>query len=42
MLKYTLDFRSYLNVRVSASTPGLDDGLVDGVPVWALIYYCLR
>jgi len=34
--------RSYLNVRVSASTPGLDDGLVDGVPVWALIYYCLR
>jgi len=34
--------RSYLNVRVSPHTPGLDDGLVDGVPVWALIYYCLR
>ena len=34
--------RSFLNVRVPGSTPGLDDGLVDGVPVWALIYYCLR
>lgn len=34
--------RSYLNVRVPASTPGLDDGLVDGVPIWALIYYSLR
>eukprot|EP00088_Acartia_fossae_P030106 TRINITY_DN31070_c0_g1_i1.p1 TRINITY_DN31070_c0_g1~~TRINITY_DN31070_c0_g1_i1.p1 ORF type:complete len:556 (-),score=108.67 TRINITY_DN31070_c0_g1_i1:128-1717(-) len=34
--------RSFLNVRVPASSPGLDDGLVDGVPVWALIYYCLR
>jgi len=34
--------RSYLQVRVPSSTPGLDDGLVDGVPVWALIYYCLR
>jgi nuclear pore complex protein Nup93 len=35
-------FRSFLNVRVPSSTPGLDDGLVDGVPIWALIYYCLR
>ncbi|XP_023321821.1 nuclear pore complex protein Nup93 [Eurytemora carolleeae] len=34
--------RSFLNVRVPATQPGLDDGLVDGVPVWALIYYCLR
>lgn len=34
--------RSFLNVRVPATHPGLDDGLVDGVPVWALIYYCLR
>jgi len=34
--------RSYLNVRVPSTTPGLDDGLVDGVPVWALLYYCLR
>jgi len=34
--------RSFLNVRVPGTTPGLDDGLVDSVPVWALIYYCLR
>jgi hypothetical protein len=34
--------RSFLNVRVPGSTPGLDDGLVEGVPVWALIFYCLR
>ena len=24
------------------SSPGLDDGLVDGVPVWPMIFYCLR
>jgi len=34
--------RSFLNLRVPASTPGLDDGLVDGAPVWAMIYFCLR
>jgi len=34
--------RSYLNVRVPGTTPGLDDGLVDSVPVWAFIYFCLR
>lgn len=34
--------RSYLNVHISTHTPGLEDGLVDGVPVWPLIYYCLR
>lgn len=34
--------RSFLNIRVPATTQGLDDGLVDGVPVWAMIYYCLR
>jgi len=34
--------RSFLNMRVPANTQGLDDGLVDGVPVWAMIYYCLR
>jgi nuclear pore complex protein Nup93 len=21
---------------------GLEDGLIDGVPVWGMIYYCLR
>lgn len=34
--------RSFLHLRVPASTPGLDDGLVDSVPVWAMIYFCLR
>jgi nuclear pore complex protein Nup93 len=34
--------RSFLNIRVPNTTQGLDDGLVDGVPVWAMIYYCLR
>ena len=34
--------RSFLALRVPAATPGLDDGLVDGAPVWAVIYYCLR
>ena len=34
--------RSFLNVKISAHTPGLEDGLVDGVPIWPLIYYSLR
>ena len=34
--------RSFLNIRVPATTQGLDDGLVDIVPVWAMIYFCLR
>jgi len=34
--------RSFLNVKISPHTPGLEDGLVDGVPVWPLIFYCLR
>jgi len=34
--------KSFLNLRVPASTPGLDDGLVEGAPVWAAIYFCLR
>jgi len=34
--------RSFLNIKVPGTTQGLDDGLVDGVPVWAMIYYCLR
>lgn len=34
--------RSFLNIKVPPTTPGLDDGLVDSVPVWAMIYYCLR
>ena len=34
--------RSFLNLKLSSSAPGLDDGLVEGVPVWPMIYYCLR
>lgn len=34
--------KSFLKVKISAHTPGLEDGIVDGVPIWPLIYYCLR
>ena len=34
--------RSYLNVRIAPHTPGLEDGLVDGVPIWPMIYFCIR
>ena len=34
--------RSFLNLKLSSSAPGLDDGLVEGVPVWPMIFYCLR
>lgn len=34
--------KSFLHVKVAPNTPGLEDGLVDGVPVWPLIFYCLR
>eukprot|EP00095_Tigriopus_kingsejongensis_P011127 maker-scaffold645_size120276-snap-gene-0.39 protein:Tk11127 transcript:maker-scaffold645_size120276-snap-gene-0.39-mRNA-1 annotation:"nuclear pore complex protein nup93" len=34
--------RSFLKVQIAPHTPGLEDGLIDGVPVWALIYYALR
>ncbi|KAK3085381.1 hypothetical protein FSP39_002489 [Pinctada imbricata] len=33
--------RSFLNVHPQ-HLKGLEDGLVDGHPVWAMIYYCLR
>ncbi|XP_077310846.1 nuclear pore complex protein Nup93 [Lithobates pipiens] len=34
--------RSFLNIRLPAPIPGLQDGELEGYPVWALIYYCLR
>uniref|UniRef100_A0A8C3KXT5 Nuclear pore complex protein Nup93 n=1 Tax=Chrysolophus pictus TaxID=9089 RepID=A0A8C3KXT5_CHRPC len=34
--------RSYLNIKLPAPVPGLQDGEVEGHPVWALIYYCMR
>ncbi|XP_060644058.1 nuclear pore complex protein Nup93 isoform X2 [Anolis sagrei] len=34
--------RSFLNIKLPVSVPGLQDGEVEGHPVWALIYYCMR
>uniref|UniRef100_A0A8I5ZZ34 Nuclear pore complex protein Nup93 n=1 Tax=Rattus norvegicus TaxID=10116 RepID=A0A8I5ZZ34_RAT len=34
--------RSFLNIKLPAPSPGLQDGEVEGHPVWALIYYCMR
>lgn len=33
---------SFLNVKLPSDVVGLEDGNVDGHPVWAMIYYCLR
>ncbi|MBN3283318.1 NUP93 protein, partial [Polyodon spathula] len=34
--------RSFLNIKLPGPLPGLQDGEVEGHPVWALIYYCIR
>uniref|UniRef100_A0A8C7IAB5 Nuclear pore complex protein Nup93 n=1 Tax=Oncorhynchus kisutch TaxID=8019 RepID=A0A8C7IAB5_ONCKI len=34
--------RSFLNIKLPGPLPGMQDGEVEGHPVWALIYYCLR
>ncbi|CAI8034729.1 Nuclear pore complex protein Nup93 [Geodia barretti] len=34
--------RSFLHLRQASSIPGLEDGCVEGQPVWALAFYCLR
>ncbi|KAK2708495.1 hypothetical protein QYM36_014191 [Artemia franciscana] len=34
--------KSFLGTRQVSRQPGLEDGLVDGQPVWAIVYYCLR
>ena len=34
--------RSFVSARQISRTTGLEDGFVDGEPVWPLIYYCLR
>lgn len=34
--------RSFVSARQIARTTGLEDGLVEGEPVWPLIFYCLR
>uniref|UniRef100_A0A674ANC9 Nuclear pore complex protein Nup93 n=1 Tax=Salmo trutta TaxID=8032 RepID=A0A674ANC9_SALTR len=33
---------SFLNIKLPGPLPGMQDGEVEGHPVWALIYYCLR
>lgn len=34
--------KSFVGIRISPGVLGLEDGLIDGQPVWPLIYYCLR
>ncbi|KAG1675940.1 Nuclear pore complex protein Nup93 [Nymphon striatum] len=34
--------KSFLNVKLTNNYPGLEDGSVDGQPVWPIIYFCLR
>ncbi|XP_041375379.1 nuclear pore complex protein Nup93-like isoform X2 [Gigantopelta aegis] len=34
--------KSYLNVRPPISVRDMEEGLIEGQPVWAMIYYCLR
>lgn len=34
--------RSFVSARQIARTTGLEDGFVEGEPVWPLIFYCLR
>ncbi|XP_035209055.1 nuclear pore complex protein Nup93-like isoform X2 [Stegodyphus dumicola] len=34
--------RSFLKMKMPVPPAGLEDGLIDGNPVWAVIYYCLR
>ncbi|GIY44503.1 nuclear pore complex protein Nup93 [Caerostris extrusa] len=34
--------RSFLKMKMALQPSGLEDGLTDGNPVWAVIYYCLR
>lgn len=33
--------RSFVAIRVAPGLP-LEDGCIDGQPVWPLIYYCIR
>ncbi|KAF3854483.1 hypothetical protein F7725_022538 [Dissostichus mawsoni] len=33
---------SFLNIKLPGPLPGMQDGEIEGHPVWAVIYYCLR
>ena len=34
--------QSFLKLKIQQNTTGFEDGLVNGIPVWPLVYYCLR
>lgn len=34
--------QSYLKIKMLSTASGYEDGYVNGVPVWPLVYYCLR
>uniref|UniRef100_A0A0A9ZIC7 Nuclear pore protein n=1 Tax=Lygus hesperus TaxID=30085 RepID=A0A0A9ZIC7_LYGHE len=34
--------KGFINVRQIANEPGLDDEIVEGSPLWPLVFYCLR
>ena len=34
--------RSFLNIRQIGRNPALVDGFVEGQPIWAMVFYCLR
>ncbi|XP_015820871.1 nuclear pore complex protein Nup93 isoform X3 [Nothobranchius furzeri] len=34
--------RSFLNIKLPGPLPGMQDGEIEGHPVWAVVYYCLR
>uniref|UniRef100_A0A3Q2XXL7 Nuclear pore complex protein Nup93 n=1 Tax=Hippocampus comes TaxID=109280 RepID=A0A3Q2XXL7_HIPCM len=34
--------RSFLNIKLPGPLPGMQDGEIEGHPLWAVIYYCLR
>uniref|UniRef100_A0A3Q1G119 Nuclear pore complex protein Nup93 n=1 Tax=Acanthochromis polyacanthus TaxID=80966 RepID=A0A3Q1G119_9TELE len=34
--------RSFLNIKLPGPLPGMQDGEIEGHPVWPVIYYCLR
>uniref|UniRef100_A0A1X7VWE9 Nuclear pore protein n=1 Tax=Amphimedon queenslandica TaxID=400682 RepID=A0A1X7VWE9_AMPQE len=34
--------QSYLKLKHASAMPGLEDELVDGQPLWAIVFYCMR
>lgn len=44
MIFFPISLQAFLNVRFAGGNvpAGLEDGLVEGQPVWPFIYYCIR